>query len=298
VESDPQVRADDLAASLAAKRQRRPAWRDAVAFVHEPMPEREWLITDLVERQGRLLLVGPEGKGKSMIALTLAVQAAAGLTVLDAFEVDLPRRTIYMDLEMPERSTRRRLKPLTISARLEPGALELFHRLEGINLRDKDERASIQENLHRIGPDLLVIDSLHKVVQGDLNDDTHIAPVLGWIDAQMETFDCAVVMVHHLRKRAHGEAKRGKDASDIFGSSRLLRWPELTLSIDDAGQKLRVFKDRENTMGDIVAFSIEWGGVWPLRLADPEFRKDGSPRSREAGAHPRAAGLFDEGISG
>ena len=265
--ASPEVRAEALSAALNGQRRRPNVWVDALDLVAEPEPAREWVIEDFVERQGRVVLVGAEGAGKSLLALTLAVQAAAGHVVLDAFPVDLPRRVLYVDLEMARASTRRRLRPLAITSGLKRGALEVCLRPDGLRLEDPEERQAFFAHLERIEPDLVVIDPLYKLMETESVYERDTKPALQFLDLLRLQLGCAIVLVHHLRKRPQGEATRGKDSSDVFGSSVLNRWPETILSLSPT--KLVVWKDRDATFGDFRAFAAKFGGHWPVSLYAP-----------------------------
>jgi KaiC/GvpD/RAD55 family RecA-like ATPase len=246
---------------------RPPAWVDAIDFLAEPIPAFDWVINDLVGRQGRVLLVGAEGAGKSHLSLTAAVQAAAGLPVLDVFGVELPRRTIYADLEMPRTSVARRLNALRISSNLARGALELCLRPDGINIGSADERQDFLSHVQETEPDLVVIDPLYKLTETDAIEEKNLRPVLAFLDDIRSTCNCALILVHHLRKRPQGESSRGRDSSDVFGSSVLLRWPEVILMLHP--DEARVVKDRDGVFGDVRTFPVEFGGHWPVSFGDP-----------------------------
>lgn len=250
-----------------------PAWIDAVALVGESEVDREWVINDLIERQGRILLAGAEGAGKSLLALTAAVQAAANLNVLGRFGTDLPATVVYIDLEMARSSTRRRLRELSATAKLPDGALYVLHRPDGLDVSSNRERRDLFALLDEVEPTLIVVDPLYKFMLTDSVYERDVRPTIQALDEMRVRYNASLILVHHLRKRAHGEANRGKDSSDIFGSSVLLRWPEviLTMAGDDV---LRVVKDRDDTFHGIKSFPIKRGGAWPLSLENPSLTRE------------------------
>lgn len=250
-----------------------PAFLDAKDLVAEDEPDRAWVIEGLVEREGRILLAGAEGCGKSLLALTAAAQAAAGIKVLDRFEVDLPATTVYFDLEMGRSTMRRRVKQLSISAGLEDGALFIVHRPEGLDLSSAKERHDLFAFLDEISPDFIVIDPLYKLMETESVYERDVRPTIKALDEMRTRYQCGLLLVHHLRKRASGEASRGKDSSDVFGSSVLLRWPEVTMLLNE--QTLVVSKDRDaNFGGNKPSFPVRRGGKWPIWLDDPSAPPD------------------------
>jgi hypothetical protein len=256
--------AEKVIALMRRDKEPPPELLDATVLADEPEPDHEWVIPDFIERQGRILLAGPEKCGKSLLALTLAVQAASGITALDFFPIESTPRVLYMDLEMARSSTRRRLRQLIISAKghLKPGALEILHRPDGFDVTTDARHFSTA--LGHIRPDLIVIDPLYKLMVTDSVYERDVRPTLKWLDQLRKAFGCSIILVHHLRKRPQGESGRGRDASDIFGSSVLLRWPETLMLLDE--DSLRVKGDRDATFGELNYFSVKRGGVWPIGL--------------------------------
>src|SRR3990167_7384585 len=197
---------------LRAEKHRAETWIDAVDLIAEPEPEREWVINDFIERQGRILLAGAEGIGKSFVTLTLAVQAASG-------------------------------KEPVLGRVLTP--------------RIADSEA-----------DLVVVDPFYKWTNPNPRDEAELLAALRVIDQWRLHHGVAVILIHHLRKRQSGEAGRGKDVSDMYGSSILSRWPE-TVMILTEDDRLKVEKDRDHTFADRPAFPLVRGGRWPFSLGDP-----------------------------
>jgi hypothetical protein len=238
---------------------------DATEMISEPDVAYSWLIggpgkTGLLESQGRVLLAAGEGAGKSLLVLQLAVQAAAGIVAFGKWEVQRPLRTVYFDLEMGRRSTRRRLERLIKAAMLSgrpvaPGMLDIVHRPEGIDFLDRAERRWVFDYLKKIEPQLIVIDPLWKAIPTDSLHEKEMKPFLRLLDRLRVEFGVGIIIAHHLRKRGSGDSQRGRDSSDVFGSSALLRWPETVMLLGD--ELLRVDKDREGFFPH-REFGVQW----------------------------------------
>ena len=255
---------------LRAEKHRAETWIDAVDLIAEPEPEREWVINDFIERQGRILLAGAEGIGKSFVTLTLAVQAASGKEpVLGRFLTPYPCRVLYLELEMGRSTVRGRLRKLITSAGgLDHGAVELYLRPDGVDLKSQKELRDLDTRIADSEADLVVVDPFYKWTNPNPRDEAELLAALRVIDQWRLHHGVAVILIHHLRKRQSGEAGRGKDVSDLYGSSILSRWPE-TVMILTEDDRLKVEKDRDHTFADRPAFPLVRGGRWPFSLGDP-----------------------------
>lgn len=267
-----QLKAERILRRDAAKKERPPVWVDATELTEEEEPNREWVVEGLLERQGRILLAGAEGCGKSLLALTLGVQVAAGLPPLVRFPATDPRAVVYLDLEMARSSTRRRLRAMEHQARaegkaLEAGSLLLCLRPDGLNLGSPREQRDLQAQIEKAEPELVIVDPLYKLTLTDSVYEREIKPTLQFLDRIRLEHGSGLILVHHLRKRSHGEGARGRDASDIFGSSVLLRWPETTFILTD--DSLRVQKDRDDTFDGKRSWPVTHGPMWPIGLGEP-----------------------------
>lgn len=244
------------------------------------MSEPDWLVTDLIERGSRTILAGAEGAGKSLLAFTLAVQAGAGLPVLanPAWTPPWQVRTLYVELEMGRRTVARRAHALRAAATasghpLPAGAVGMI-RLDGLdpNPRRSRDAADILAQISAFEPDLVIFDPLYKMLATDKAPEEAFGPLVGFLD-QVRAVGAATILVHHLRKAGFGEP-RGGQASDLYGSSFLLRFPELVAFVHDDGDRrgrLEVKKDREGFFEEQGrSFPIRRGGAWPIGLYVPD----------------------------
>lgn len=246
-----------------------PVWVDALDLIAEPEPDREWVVDGLIERQGRILIAGSEGCGKSLLALTGAVQIAAGLPVWGSFPAGDPRRVVYLDLEMARASTRSRARLLTKQAKALGGqvikhALVFCQRADGLDLGNRREAEGLFADVAKWEPELVVVDPLYKTSLHSLEEEKYVGPILGFLDGLRHRLGVALIIPHHLRKRAQGDGARGRDSSDIYGSSRLLRWPETIMLMNE--DEMRVTKDRDATFEQTRAWRVTSGPRFPIGL--------------------------------
>jgi len=243
----------------------------------QELEEYDWVIPGFLERESRLILFGDEGGGKSLLTLQSALQAANGLAVLDRFAVARPVDVLYVDLEMSQRSVRRRTKQFQrrLDVEREDGlrSVPFFSRPDGIDVTSIEGRAVFEKAVSSTRPDLVVVDAFYKLAPGDITFEKDVKPILLFLDSIRTEFHCALWIVHHPRKAIDGAQQRGNVASDIFGSSVLLRWPEMIVLQKERSLVIKKIRDDYFSRDQEIALrrsnlEIRKGGSWTFAIHD------------------------------
>ena len=151
----------------------------------------------LIPQKSKSLLFGEPKTGKSFIALQMGEAIAERKSWLgfDPHPSDefIPK-VLYLQTEISEAEFRERLNGL-------PSApnnffVETVHgqQLLGAGYEELIKRVSF------IHPDIVILDPLYMLMEGDLNSSTHMSYVHRNIDNLIENFSCAVMIIHHSRK--------------------------------------------------------------------------------------------------
>jgi hypothetical protein len=159
----------------------------------------EWRIHGLVPKPGKIILMGPPKAGKSTLAIALGNHAASGEDFYG--HKAEPGRVLYHQLDTGEvvwRDTIRRLREGGL--RLNPN-LRVIHpddQKRPLNILQPDTRAYLKEALALVRPDLVIIDTLRKLHNGDENDSTEMKAVMDHVEDIYG--GVSLILVHHTRK--------------------------------------------------------------------------------------------------
>ena len=96
---------------------------DMEEFLSMPIPARGLLLKPVLPVQGIGILYAPRGIGKTFVALSVAVAVASGGAVFD-WHAPTPKRTLYVDGEMPATAMQSRLAALISGKAVPPHALK------------------------------------------------------------------------------------------------------------------------------------------------------------------------------
>lgn len=176
-------------------------------------PGQDWLIQQLWARAAVGFVAGAPKACKSWLALDMAVSVASGTACLGRFEVDDVGPALVYLAEDHIASVRERVDALCAYRGLDLDRLDL-HAITAPSLR-LDLVADLKRldgALQRLRPRLLVLDPLVRLHRCDENSSAEVSGLLGALRELNRRYDVAVVVVHHMSKKARanlGQALRG-----------------------------------------------------------------------------------------
>ena len=138
-------------------------WND---FIKESSSDKyEWVIPGLLERGERVIVVAAEGVGKTMLARQIALCSSSGVHPF-TFQPMKPVVTLTVDLENPERIIRRMSTSIVNNAmalgRVSEVQGTILTKPTGMDLLKATDRATLEEAIEKIKPDILLIGPLYK----------------------------------------------------------------------------------------------------------------------------------------
>jgi len=227
------------------------------AFLHEPDPDYEWLIPQVLERGDRVILTGAEGAGKSTLLRQIGVQCASGIHPFTGAPMD-PVNVLLVDLENSRRQTKRQLRPLRLAAGAEyPNRyLNILVRTAGLDLTDAFDRVWLEDRIRANQPDVVIIGPIYKMHEGDPTEEGPARQVVACLDYLRVTYGFALLIEAHSPHASGG----GTRPTRPYGASLWMRWPEFGLHITEQGHLKHWRGDRDER--DWPASLIR-GGDWP-----------------------------------
>jgi hypothetical protein len=219
---------------------RRPGSDKALVLRPAPLPDpsaippREWLYGTQLLRGFVSVLVAPGGTGKSAYAMAVAVSVAIGKPLLGD-HVFAHLNVALLNLEEPLNELNRRLAAVCIRHRI--GKADLQDRLflhsgedrpitmaevaaDGFQVAHPDEAALIAEiKAHEIG--LLIVDPFAESHTLEENSNPHmVAAAAAWRRIASAT-NCAILLIHHVRKGAVTDIDAARGAKGLTDSARV-----------------------------------------------------------------------------
>ena len=230
---------DHVAPAVAIDDHRRSEFYCAASLTGKPVPQRGWLVPDLVPLRTVTLLSGNGGTGKSLLALQLACAvatsgawigrsvAAGGALFISAEddEAELHRR--LADIVTASGATLDSLNRLTMrSLAGEDALLATLNRSGGV-LSPSPLFAEIEARVAEERPALVVLDTLADLFPGNENDRAQARHFIGILRGIANRHGCAVLLLAHpsLSGMTTGTGTSGSTAWSNSVRSRLYLEP-------------------------------------------------------------------------
>ena len=168
-----------------------------------------------------------------MLARQVALCVAAGVHPFTL--ADMPAaRTLYVDLENPERIIRRTSRRIVKAVHHRSGITKqieahLFSKPDGLNLLDSRDRVVLEEVIEAVVPDLICLGPLYKsfIDPGGRTSETIAIEVATYLDYLRANYGAALWLEHHAPLGSSGS----RDLRP-FGSAVWSRWPEFGISLE------------------------------------------------------------------
>lgn len=190
------------------------------------IPPRQWLYGTHILRGFVSVLVAPGGTGKSALAMVVGVSLASGRSLLGE-KVWERVNVAFLNLEDPMDELDRRLAAITIRHQIRDeeirgrffqhsGEDRPLHMAEagedGFEVIHPDEAALVEQiNANQIG--MICVDPFAESHSLEENSNPHmVAAAAAWRRVARAT-NCAILLVHHVRKPGKNGAAEGIDAA-------------------------------------------------------------------------------------
>lgn len=277
---------EQLEALCAAPPHLSEEWIGAGTLIQQEAPDVDWLIEDLIARDGIAILSGESSVFKSWTTLHFLLSLATGGTFIERFRCP-KSRVMIVNADEPESETRRKLKFLAAGAGMQNGQLEVAEqnlkiRSGDISLTDPDELAALADDVSDYAPDLIVIDSASAVIEGDEMKREFARAARKIVATLREAHPCAIVFIHEWNKPSKEGGKRPGDRLKGTGSLRYIIDHHIALeaSVEDV---VTFRMDKQRRGRKIAAFDFSVRIIESEGRTEIEYHGDARDRTGQTG---------------
>ena len=234
-----------------------------VHALDEQPTQAQWLVRQLWGAAAVGVIGGVPKTAKSWLGLELAVAVASGSACLGRFPVETPGPVVAYLAEDALHAVRHRVAQICQHRGLTLTTLNL-HVVTAPSLRldlEPDRRA-LDQTLAELQPKLLLLDPLIRLHRLDENSSADISGLLGFLRELNRRHDLALILVHHMAKRARQDLGQA-----LRGSSDLNAWTDSACYLVRHHQQLRLtVQHRAAPAPEPMLLHLAGGDDEPCRL--------------------------------
>ena len=163
-------------------------------FSAQPAPI-SWLVKGWVQDHALIMVHGPSGGGKTFVVLDWCLRMASGMSEWCGLKVK-PGNVVYLAGE-GHHGLRGRIAAW--KSQHSAGTLSMWLSKDGCDLNKPEGYIKVAEQLRALPatPKLVVVDTLHRFLDGDENSPLDTKTMIDACNRIMNEFDCSVILVHH-----------------------------------------------------------------------------------------------------
>lgn len=255
----------------------------------------DWLVQPIIA-SGRLHSITSAPKiGKSLVALHVAACAATGRRVLGIMP-ERKLRVLYLDQEMGPADLQERLVDMGFSAEDDFSELHYFQLTPLLPLDTAPGAAQLVQLVRSVQPDLVVIDTLARVVEGDENDAATYHDLYRLAFQPIRAMGVAVLRLDHAgheNARARGSSAKASDVDVAWFLERL----EFGLRLKATHRRLGWVPEVVDLtqLDDPLCFDLLSGTGWPAGTAETAALLDDLGVALDASGNAAQKALKDAG---
>ena len=163
-------------------------------FCAQPSPI-SWLVKRWIQSQALVMVHGPSGGGKTFVVLDWCLRMASGIEEWASHKVR-QGNVVYLAGE-GHHGLRGRVAAW--KHHHQAGKLKMWLSKDGCDLNTPAGYLKVVEQVRMLQecPSVIVVDTLHRFLQGDENSAQDAKTMLDACNALMMEFNCSVILVHH-----------------------------------------------------------------------------------------------------
>jgi predicted ATP-dependent serine protease len=247
----------------------------------------EWILDGLLAQGGFGLITGYPGTGKTQLSIALGAHMALGSKKFLTWDnVAGKKKVLFLSLEMSA-------APLNLFMGTIGKGYDDKNTLNRnflvapfgtpINLDAPEGQVFFDQIMNDHMPDILVIDSLQKISSKELTDEQAVKNLIHYLSTVRAKYSCAMIMIHHNRKKPNDGQKKGVELSDVYGSTYITTDVDFVLSLKTVDGNLLQVDTLKNRLGatfepfnitrnpDDLSFTTDLGNIFNQFVKDNDI---------------------------
>lgn len=236
------------------------------------IPEVKWKIPQLLSDEGKMIVFGASGTGKSFSAMQLGL-ATTNKDLWLAYHEVPQQKLMYFDGEMGLKPFFHNLKKLITGYDCDYPRNFIYYPTSVLSLDEQKGYEVVRQLIEEHRPDIIVLDTIRCFLSGGEDKPEEFKRFIEHLDKLSDEFGVAWVMLQHMPKNSV-RRKGPPQLEDIYGSVAQGGWLDSAIALKKLGlntlgvyhPKLRLVSKREMTDYEVVIPSDEGSDRYSYRF--------------------------------
>lgn len=195
----------------------------------------DWILDGLLAQGGFGMITGYPGTGKTQFSIALGAHLALSeKKFLKWDNVGSSKKVLFMSLEMGAAPLNHFMGTI-VKAYSDRNTLNRNFLVAPfgtpVYLDTPEGQVFFDQIMNDHMPDVVVIDSLQKISSKELTDEQAVKNLIHYLASLRAKYKCAMIMIHHNRKKPNDGQKKGVELSDVYGSTYLTTDVDFAVSL-------------------------------------------------------------------
>jgi hypothetical protein len=206
-------------------------------LITEIIPETEWTLDKFIVKGGLTYLAGAPKSFKSFLSTHIAIQVSLGNSVFNKKSVK--SKVLIFDQENKKVLVQRRLNLLRKGDNFETLPNLFIWNGENLKLDDSDAFEPIKNIIQELKPELIIIDSLVRFMNGDPDKESDVRKVFENIKPFLEQ-GISFLILHHQNKASGNKNNGNTKLNSLRGSGDIGAQADIVFLINKLGNSYKV----------------------------------------------------------
>jgi hypothetical protein len=247
----------------------------------------EWILDGLLAQGGFGLITGFPGTGKTQFSIAVGAHLALGEpSFLKWSNKGGSKKVLFLSLEMGAAPLNLFMgtigKGYADKRTLNRNFLVAPFGMP-IHLDSPEGQIFLDKIMDEHMPDIVIIDSLQKVSSKELTDEQAVKNLIHYLSIVRNKYSCAMLMIHHNRKKPNDGQKKGVELSDVYGSTYITTDVDFVISLKTQETGLLTVDILKNRLGatidafnmardnDTLGFSLDLSKLYQQFTREDDF---------------------------
>jgi len=237
-------------------------------FLKQDIPPIEYLVSDLLQRNGKTMISATANVGKSIFLQNLSLCMAQGKeNYLERFTIK-QAKVLYLDLEMGNSALFERFKIMCEDSKADNLIVKY---MPSMDLMKPERRIELESIIEEHNIEVVILDPLGNAWCGDENNRQSVGELTAYMNELISRFNVSIIVAHHWRKATKDFKQGGGMAAGSYGWGA---WVDNHVTMSGESDSITIACDKSRNCAKFSPFRAKLNieGLWMEYSGDYDIK--------------------------